>query len=164
MDQVKTCKSIDQAWKIPDIEFGDKQKLMDELVSRIRNLKPVKSDLKSLTRYATQIASLVNDMEDNDSPVTSSSEAPFYMSQLLSKLDSKDNADFGREMKKSNKEETVPNLMHWLHEEASLRSRGRHELVNHRVEQSQQQGNSFRHSDNHMIQVEEIEREQSPFG
>ena len=60
--------------------------MMDELLARINHQKPVKGDSKSLTRYATQIARYVNDMEDNDCPVTSSSEAPFFMSQLLSKL------------------------------------------------------------------------------
>ena len=77
---------------------------MDKLLSRISNLKPVKSNSKSQTRYATQIASLVNDMEDNNCAVMSSAEAPFFMSKLLSKLDTKDNADFGREMKRNNKE------------------------------------------------------------
>ena len=77
--------------------------MMDELLAIISHQKPVKGDSKSLTRYATQIARYVNDMEDNDCPVTSSSEAPFFMSQLLSKLDSKDNAEFGREMKRKKK-------------------------------------------------------------
>ena len=38
-------------------------------------------------------------MEDNACPVSSSSEAPFFMSQLLSKLSPGDNSAFGREMK-----------------------------------------------------------------
>ena len=42
------------------------------------------------------------------------------MSQLLPKLDPKHNSDFGREKKRSNKEETVPNLMRWLLEEGAL--------------------------------------------
>ena len=41
-DQVKTCKSIGQAWGILDVEFEDKRKLMDTLLSEINNLKPVK--------------------------------------------------------------------------------------------------------------------------
>ena len=67
-------------------------------------------------------------MEDNDCPVTSSSEAPFFMSQLLSKLDPKDNSQLGREMKRNKKEETISNLIQWPHEEASLRSRGKLDL------------------------------------
>ena len=60
------------------------------------------------------------------------------MSQLLSKLDAKDNVDFGREMKRLKKDENVLNLIDWLNEEASLRSRikwdtctdaGNHRLV-----------------------------------
>ena len=38
-DQVKTCKTIDSAWKILDTEFANRQKLMDELLSEISNLK-----------------------------------------------------------------------------------------------------------------------------
>lgn len=84
---------------------------MDELLSRINNLKSVKTDSKFLTRYATQIASFVNDMEDNDCHVTSLSVAPFFMFQLFSKLDPKDNADLEREVKRNTKEETVLNLI-----------------------------------------------------
>jgi hypothetical protein len=43
-DQVKTCKSIARAWDILDIEFADKRKLMDELLTGINNQKPVKRD------------------------------------------------------------------------------------------------------------------------
>ena len=64
-------------------------------------------------------------MEDNGCPVVESSEAPFLMSQLLSKLDPKDNSDFGREMKREGNEETVSNLIAWLHQEGSVRSRGK---------------------------------------
>ena len=88
-------------------------------------------------------------MEDNDCPVTSSSEAPFFMSQLLSKLDPKDNAEFGREMKRNKKEETIPNLIQWLHEEASLRSRGKLDLESSFEEQSQQRGSFNRRTDNY---------------
>ena len=124
-DQVKTCKTIDSAWKILDTEFADRRKLMDELLFEINNLRPVKGDSKSFTHFATTIACYVNDMEDNGCPVVQSSEAPFLMSQLLSKLDPKDNSDFGREMKREGNEETVSNLIAWLHQEASVRSRGK---------------------------------------
>ena len=126
-DQVKTCKSITQAWKILDIEFEDRRKLMDELLAGINNQKQVKRDSKSLTRYATIITSYVNDMEDNNCSVTSSTEPPFFMSQLLSKLDPRDNAEFGRGMRRMKREENVTNLADWLHEEACIRSRGKQE-------------------------------------
>ena len=122
-EQVKTSKTIDSAWKILDTEFADRRKLMDELLSEINNLRPVRRDSKSFTHFATTIACYVNDMEDNGFPVLESSEAPFLMSQLLSKLDPKDNSDFGREMKREGNEETVSNLIAWLHQEASIRSR-----------------------------------------
>ena len=51
------------------------------------------------------------------------------MSQLLSKLDAKDNSDFGRDMKREGNEETVSNLIAWLHQEASIRSRGKTSTV-----------------------------------
>ena len=41
-DQVKTCKAIESAWNIQDIEFADRRKLMDQLLSEVNNLKPVK--------------------------------------------------------------------------------------------------------------------------
>ena len=52
-------------------------------------------------------------------------EAPFFMSRLLSKLEARDNSDFGREMHCEKKEEKVANLINWLHQEAPLRSRGK---------------------------------------
>ena len=125
-DQVKTCKTIDSAWIILDTEFADRRKLMDELHAEINNLKAVKRDSKSLTHFATTIACYVSDMEDNiGCPVLESVEAPFLMSQLLSKLDPSDNSDFSREMKREGNEETVSNLITWLHQEASIRSRGK---------------------------------------
>ena len=128
-DQVKTSKTIDSAWEILDTEFADRRKLMDELLSEINNLRPVKGDSKSFTHFATTIACYINDMEDNGCPVLESSEAPFLMSQLLSKLDPKDNSDFGREMKREGNEETVSHLIAWLHQEASIRSRGKTSTV-----------------------------------
>ena len=72
-------------------------------------------------------------MEDNECPVSSSSEAPFFMSQLLSKLNPGDNSAFGRDMKRDKKEENVSNLIICLQEEASLRSRGRNNLESENV-------------------------------
>ena len=94
--------------------------------TKINNFKAVKRDSKSLTHFATTIACFVSDMEDNIwCPVLQSVEAPFLMSQLLSKLNPSDNSDFGREIKRGEKEETVSNLITWLHQEASIRSRGK---------------------------------------
>ena len=122
-DQVRPSKKIEQAWKILDTEFGDQRKLMDTLLNEITNLKPIKNDSNSLSRYAARILSFVNNMEQNGCAVTSTSEAPFVMSQLLSKLDASDNIEFGREMLRMGKEENVLNLIDWLNKEASLRSR-----------------------------------------
>ena len=79
---------------------------MDTL-NEITNLRPVKSDSFPLSRYASRIQSLVNNMEQNGCHVTSSSEAPFVMSQLVSKLDGKDSVEFGREMHRTGKRENV---------------------------------------------------------
>ena len=87
----------------------------------------MKRDSKSLSQLAALITGYVNDMEDNGCPVSKSSEAPFFMSQLLSKLSPGDNSAFGRDMKRD-KKENVSNLIVWLQEEASLRSRGRNDL------------------------------------
>ena len=83
-----------------------------------------KGDSKNLARYATSISVFVRDMEDNGCPVREASEAPFFMSRLLSKLEPKDNSDFGREMQRLEKEENVTNLVTWPHQEAAFRSRG----------------------------------------
>ena len=110
-DQVKTCKDINQAWEILETEFANERKLMDELLAEMNNLKHVKRDSKSLKRYATTISVFVNDMENNGCTVLEASEAPFFMSQLLSKLDPRDNTNFGREMERAGKEENVSNLV-----------------------------------------------------
>ena len=66
-------------------------------------------------------------MEDNGCPVLEASGAPFFMSQLLFKLDldPNDNSHFGREMKTEGKEERVSNLTAWSHQEANIRFRGK---------------------------------------
>lgn len=79
---MKTCKNIDRAWEILDIEFADKRKLMDELLAEIDNYSTVKGDSKSLGRFATSISVFVSDMENNGCPVQEVSEAPFFMSKL----------------------------------------------------------------------------------
>ena len=109
-DQVRPSKTIEQAWKILDTEFGDQRKLMDTLLNEITNLTPIKNDSNSLSLYAAKIISFVNNMEQNGCEVTSTSEAPFVMSQLLSKLDASDNIEFGREMLRMGKE-NVSNLI-----------------------------------------------------
>ena len=75
-----------------------------------------------LSRYAATILGFVNNMEQIGCEVTNAKEAPFVMSQLRSKLDVKDNIEFGREMYRIEKEENVLNLLDWLNSEASLRS------------------------------------------
>ena len=122
-DQVRPIKKIEQAWKILDTKFGDQGKLMDTVLNIITNLKPIKNDSNLLSRYAARILSFVNNMEQNGCSVTSTSEAPFVMSQLLSKLDASDNIEFGSEMLHMGKEENVLNLIDWLNKEASLHSR-----------------------------------------
>jgi len=64
-DQVRLCKTIKQAWKILDTKFGDQRKLMDTLLAEITNLKPLKCDSKSLSRYAARTLGFVNNMEQN---------------------------------------------------------------------------------------------------
>ena len=156
-DQVKPSTTLEQAWKILDSEFGDERKLMDTLLNEITNLKPVKSDSFSLSRYASRIQSFVNNMEQNGCPVTSSSEAPFVMSQLLSKLDDKDSVEFGREMQRNGKGENVSNLIDWLLNEASLRSRIKRETNYHR-------SNSGVRSDNHANDSDTNTDEKCPLG
>ena len=84
---------------------------MDTLLNEITNLKPIENDSNSLSRFAAGILSFVNNMEQNGCAVTSTSEAPFVMSQLLSKLYASDNIEFGREMLCVGKEGNVLNLI-----------------------------------------------------
>ena len=103
-------------------------------------------------------------MEDNDCSVTSSSETPFFMSQLLSKLDPRDNAEFGREMKRNKKQENVSNLVQWLHDEASLRSRGKFDPESSNEERSHQRGIYNRRTDNHSGDFDVSKDVPCPFG
>ena len=61
-------------------------------------------------------------MVEQNSEVTDAAEAPFVVSQLLSKLDATDNVEYGREMYRLGKEENILNLIDWLNKEASLKS------------------------------------------
>ena len=98
---------------------------MDDILKVITSLKPIKSDSKSLSRYAAKILSFCNNMKLNGCNVYNSVDAPFVMSQLLSKLDCEDNIEFGREMEHAKKAENVANLIEWLNKEATLRSSDR---------------------------------------
>jgi len=77
-DQVKTCKTIQQAWDVLDVEFEDKRKLMDNLLSEISQLKVIKRDSRSLTAFSTAIRRYVSDMKDNGSDVSGSADSPFF--------------------------------------------------------------------------------------
>lgn len=93
------------------------------LLKEITNLKQGKSYSTSISRYAyATILGFVNNIEQIGCAVTSAKEAPFVTSQLLSKLDAKDNIEFSREMHSVQKEEDVLNLLDWLKSEASLQS------------------------------------------
>ena len=70
---------------------------MDELMVEIDNYGTVKGDSKSLGRFATSVSVFVSKMEDNGCRVQEVGEAPFFKSKRLSKLEPKENADFGRE-------------------------------------------------------------------
>ena len=136
---------------------------MDELLSEINNLKPVRRDSKSFIHFATTVSCYVNDMEDNGCPVLESSEGPFLMSQLLSKLDPNDNSHFGREMKREGKQETVSNLIAWLHQEAGIRSRGKRSSISEeRNESCRDKGP--KKSENNATNGEETDDEACPLG
>jgi hypothetical protein len=122
-NQIKYSQSITNAWEILDNEFNNKRKLMDEILKDITNIKPARSDAKYLARFAAKILSFANNMEQNGCSVTDSAEAPFIMSQLLSKLDGADNVEFRREMAHTHKIENITNLIAWLNNEVTLRSR-----------------------------------------
>ena len=96
-------------------------------------------------------------MEQNGCAVTSASEAPFVMSQLLSKLDPKDNIDFGREMQRMKNEENVLNLADWLNKEVSLRSRVKRDTLNDTEDRrfQNQRGQSGNHSMNREMSNDE---------
>ncbi|PFX12844.1 hypothetical protein AWC38_SpisGene23132 [Stylophora pistillata] len=138
---------------------------MDELLAEMNNLKQVKRDSKSLTRCATTISVFVNDMKDSGYIVLEASEAPFFMSQLLSKLDQRDNTNFGREMQRAGKEENVSNLVTWLHREATLRSRGKRDNDNADEKERTHPGPTFRRTDNHAANNDRTpEQEACPLG
>ena len=111
-------------------KFWDQRKLRNGLLKEITNLKPVKSYSTSISRYAATILGFVNNMEQIGCAVTNAKEAPFVMSQLLSKLDA-------CEMHCVEREEYVLNLLDWLNSEASLQSRLRKDANYY--------GNSFEH-------------------
>ena len=100
-------------------------------------------------------------MEQNGCAVTSASEAPFVMSQLLSKLDL-DNLDFGREMQPMKNEENVLKLRDWLNKEASLRSRIKRDTRNDTDDRRFQ--NQRSQSDNHTMNNEMSNDEICPVG
>ncbi|KAK3744212.1 hypothetical protein QZH41_013564, partial [Actinostola sp. cb2023] len=80
------------------------------------------------------------------------------------KLDSRDNVDFGREMKRQSKEENVENLLDWLHQEASLRSRGKIDVENDdKIERSQRVVHQNR-TENHANATSVPDDETCPLG
>lgn len=56
---------------------------MDGLLKEIIDLKPVKSDSTSLSRYAATILGFVNTMEQNSCAVTNAKDVPFVMSHFF---------------------------------------------------------------------------------
>ena len=80
---------------------------MDKLLAEINNLKHVEWGSKSLTRYAMTISVFVNDMEGNGRTVLEASEVPFFVSQLLSKLDPRDNTIWKRDAKNGTRRKCV---------------------------------------------------------
>ena len=132
-------KDINQAWEILETEFANEQKLMDKLLAEMNNLKHVKRDSKSITHYATTISAFAALCWRHQK----------LRSQLLSKLDTRDNTNFGREMQRAGKEENVSNLVTWLHQEATLCSRGKPDNENAGEKERTQRGPTFCRTENH---------------
>ena len=101
-----------------------------ELLAEINNLKQVKRHYNSLVCYAKTISIFVNDKKNNGCTLLEASEVPFFMSQLLSKLNPRDNTHYGREMERAGKDENVSNLVTWLHQEGTFHSRGKQDNDN----------------------------------
>ena len=100
-------------------------------------------------------------MEQIGCAVTNAKEAPFVMTQLLSKLGAKDNIEFGRKMRLIKKEENVLNLLDWLNSETSLRSRVGKDADYH---DNSGEYRFPRKSDNHAINNETYNDDVCPLG
>ncbi|KAK2555778.1 hypothetical protein P5673_022371 [Acropora cervicornis] len=100
-------------------------------------------------------------MEDTGYPVLEFAEAPFFISQILSKLDTKDNSDFGSVMKREENEETVSNLIAWLHQEASIHSQGEASTVSQRKNESRREKGSKK-TENNATNSEKTDYETCP--
>ena len=87
------------------------KELIDEILKDITILKPIRSEAKSLTGFNAKILTFANNMEENGGLITQSAEAPFIMSELLSKLLGADNIEFGREMVRAHEVENITNLI-----------------------------------------------------
>ena len=104
-------------------------------------------------------------MEDHGCTVLEASEAPFFMSQLLSKLDPRDNTNFGREIPRAGKEENVSNLVTWLHQEETLRSRGKPDNEKGDEKERTHRGPTFRRTESHAASNERTpDQEACPLG
>ena len=101
-------------------------------------------------------------MEQNGCPVTSSPEAPFVISKLLSKLDGKDRVEFGLEMQRTGQREKGSNLINWLLNEAGLRSRIKRQ-TNYHGSNSVHHNSGVR-SDNHANDSDSNTDEKCPLG
>ena len=87
-------------------------------------------------RYTFQPLWVSDIMEHNGCSVLEASEAPFFMSQLLSKLDPRDNTNFEQQMQTTSKEENVSNLITWLHQQSTFRCRGKRDTDSEEKERS----------------------------
>ena len=94
-DQVRPSTTIEQGWKILDTEFGDQRKLMDELVERNQYKSQTSKKGFNITSVRSHNSWICEQYGTKPGcAVTNASEAPFVVSQLLSKLDAKDNVEF----------------------------------------------------------------------
>ena len=147
-DQVKTCKDINQAWKILETEFANVRKLMDELLAEMNNLKHVKRDSKSLTCYATTISVFVI--------IWKTMAALFWRRQ---KLRSSCLSFYQSSI------QNVSNLVTWLHQEATLRSRGKPDNDNVDEKERTHRGPTFRRTENHAASNDKTpDQEACPLG
>ena len=120
-----------------------------ELLAEINNLKQVKRDSNSPVCYAKTISIFVNDKKNNGCTLLEASEVPFFMSELLSKLNPRDNTHYGREMERAGKDENVSNLITWLHQEGTFHSRGKQDNDNAEEKECTHRGPTFRRTQNH---------------
>ncbi|MCG8432222.1 MAG: hypothetical protein MJA29_13770, partial [Candidatus Omnitrophica bacterium] len=125
--KIKNCMSITKAWSILDSEYGDKDRLIDILLSDLEKIETYHNkgniNIGHMARFVETLQNFSTHFESLG--MSSDLNGRVMLTQLRRKLPEEHHIDFLKAVADRKAEDTILGLQHWLYEQLTILRKAR---------------------------------------